>query len=126
MLIIEAFLTSIKMSDLKTKKKYPSDITREQFEEVREILESARKKTKPRTYDLYDIYNAVNYVLKTGCQWEALPSDYPPYKSVHSYFMIWNEVPKHGESALQRALKKNGFRRSKQPGTILYDHLFDS
>jgi hypothetical protein len=34
--------------------KYPSDITREQFEAVRPLLESARKKTKPREHDLYD------------------------------------------------------------------------
>jgi transposase len=68
----------------------------------------------------------VNYVLKTGCQWEALPSEYPGYKSVHRYFMIWSKVPKKGKSVLRRALKKNGFRRSNQGGAVIYDHLFDS
>lgn len=107
------------------KKIYPSDLSREQFEKVRELLESAMHKTKPRKYDLYDIFNAVNYVLKTGCQWAALPSDYPNYKSVHRYFMIWSREPKNGDSILLQALKKNGFRRSSQPGTIIYEHLFD-
>ena len=114
------------MKGVKSDKRYPSDITREQFEAVREILESAMKKTKPRKYDLYDIYNGINYVLKTGCQWSALPKDYPDYRSVHRYFMIWSQEPKNGKSILQQALKKNGFRRSKQPGTILYNDLFDS
>lgn len=36
------------------KKKYPSDISREQFEQIRPLLESMRKKTKPRMVDLYD------------------------------------------------------------------------
>lgn len=108
-----------------TEKKYPSDLTREQFENVRELLESSIKKTKPRKYDLYDIFNGMNYVLKTGCQWAALPKDYPHYKSVHRYFRIWSTEPEKGESILKQALKKNGFRRSNQPGTILYDHLFD-
>jgi hypothetical protein len=32
--------------------KYPSDISREEFELVRGLLESARKTTKPRKVDL--------------------------------------------------------------------------
>jgi len=51
--------------------RYPSEISREQFELVRPLLESAKKKTKPRKYDLYDVFNAVLYVLKSdvsgGC-----------------------------------------------------------
>ena len=40
---------------------YPSDITREQFEVVRYILESAKKETRPMDYDLYDVFCAVLY-----------------------------------------------------------------
>jgi transposase len=107
------------------KKIYPSDLTEEQFENIRELLESSKKTTKPRKYDLYDIFNAMIYVLKTGCQWDLLPHEYPHYKSVHSYFMTWSKVPKKGESTLMKALKKNGFRRSNQGGSFVYDHLFD-
>ncbi|MDR1931517.1 MAG: IS5/IS1182 family transposase, partial [Spirochaetales bacterium] len=35
---------------------YPSDITREEFEIIRADLESARKTTKPRKIDLYDVF----------------------------------------------------------------------
>ena len=38
------------------RKNYPSDISREQFEKIRLQLESFRKKTKPRTVDLYDVW----------------------------------------------------------------------
>ena len=38
------------------RKKYPSDITREQFERIRPLLEQARKRTKPRTVDLYEVF----------------------------------------------------------------------
>ncbi|MGZ8192929.1 MAG: transposase, partial [Methylobacter sp.] len=38
------------------RKTYPSDISREQFEQIRPLLESVRKKTKPRTVDLYEIF----------------------------------------------------------------------
>ena len=38
---------------------YPSDVSREQFENIRSMLESARKVTHPRTIDVYDIFCAV-------------------------------------------------------------------
>jgi transposase len=95
-------------------KKYPSDISREQFEKILPILESARKKTHPRTLDLHDVFNAVLYVLKTGCQWNALPHDYPKYRTVHSYFMKWSEEKKIQKkkqpSVLEQALKKISWR----------------
>jgi len=59
------------------RKPYPSDITREQFEVIRETLEGSRKKTHPREYDLYDIFCAVLYVLREGCRWRSLPHDFP-------------------------------------------------
>jgi transposase len=97
---------------------YPSDLTREQFEQIRPLLESARKNTKPRTLDLYDVFNALLYVLKTGCQWDALPHDYPKHKTVHSYFMQWNEQRivqrKRQPSILEQVLKKIGRTRAYQ------------
>ncbi len=41
------------------RKNYPSDISREQFEKIRPILESSRKKTRPRKLDLYDVFRTV-------------------------------------------------------------------
>ncbi len=38
---------------------YPSDITQEQFEIIRSDLENAKKKTKPRKIDLYDVFCAI-------------------------------------------------------------------
>lgn len=31
------------------------------------ILESARRRTKPRSVDLYDVFCGVLYLLKSGC-----------------------------------------------------------
>ena len=74
-----------------TRKVYPSDISREQFEKIRPTLESARKHTRPRTLDLYDVFCAVLYLLKSGCQRSMLPSDLPKRSSVHAYFTIWKQ-----------------------------------
>ena len=69
---------------------YPSDITREQFEVIRPQLDNFKKTTKPRTLDVYDVFCAVVYVLKSCCQWRMLPSDYPKWGTVYSYFRQWN------------------------------------
>ena len=91
---------------------YPSDISRAQFEEIRPLLESARKRTKPRKLDLYEVFNALLYVVKTGCQWRALPQDYPKFGTVHKYFRIWSEKRDEGASILEQVLKKTGRQRA--------------
>ena len=83
---------------------YPSDINREQFARIQPLLEGARKKTKPRKIDLYDVFCAILYILRTGCQWRALPSDFPKWGTVYSYYQIWAEDKGQG-SLLEYALK---------------------
>ncbi|MDR0275994.1 MAG: transposase, partial [Burkholderiaceae bacterium] len=68
------------------RKKYPSDITREQFEQIAPLLEGLRKKTRPPTVDLYEVLCAVLYLLKSGCQWRMLPEGFPKWRTVHAYF----------------------------------------
>ncbi len=65
---------------------YPSEITREQFELIKAELESAKKITKPRKLDLYDVFCVLLYVLKGGIQWRMLPSDFPNWQLVYFYF----------------------------------------
>lgn len=47
----------------------------------------------------------VLHLLRTGCQWRALPSDFPTWRTVHSYFAKWSELDEEGLSLLERALK---------------------
>ena len=89
------------------RKKYPSDISQMQFEKIRPLLKAARKKTRPRIIDLYEVYCAVLYVLKSGCQWRMLPRDFPKWRNVYSYFQIWNERIGEALSVIERALKKS-------------------
>jgi len=39
------------------RKAYPSDISRKQFEQIRPLLETARKQTKPRELDLDELFD---------------------------------------------------------------------
>jgi transposase len=107
------------------RKKYPSDISREAFDQIRPLLECVRKQTKPRTVDLYEVFCGVLYLLKSGCQWRMLPSDFPKWRTVHAYFAKWSEADGEGMSALERALKKSGWRGPYQTGAQTMDALLD-
>jgi transposase len=86
--------------------KYPSDITRDEFEIVRSDLEGARKATKPREIDLYDIFCGILYLIKGGIQWRMLPSDFPKYGIVRYYYDVWSKKREDGTTLLSEVLKK--------------------
>lgn len=87
---------------------YPSNVSREQFKLIEGDLTKARKQTKPREVDLYEVFCAVLYVLKSGCQWDMLPSDFPKKATVYYYFQTWTELSESGKTLLDEVLKKLG------------------
>ena len=92
---------------MKQRKPYPSDISPEQFAQIRPLLELVRKRTKPPTVDSYEVFNALLYLLKSGCQWRMLPEGFPKWNTVYSYFAKWKELDQDGISALERAMKQS-------------------
>jgi transposase len=106
------------------RKMYPSDVTREQFEKIKPFLDGACKKTKPRTIDQYDVFCALLYLLKSGCQWRMLPSDFPKWRTVHHYFTLWSsKKTKNTPSVLEEVLKKIGQRRTLEKWEKLQHEL---
>ena len=107
------------------RKSYPSDISREQFETIRPLLESARRTTKPRKIDLYDAFCGVLYVLRSGCQWAMVPSDFPKWRTVYNYWQMWSEQREDGVSLLEEILKKISWRGPREPWSQLNHHISD-
>lgn len=97
------------------KQSYPSDVSLDQFERIRPILEQARKKTRPREVDLHHVFCGVLYVLKSGCQWRMLPKDFPKWRTCYEYFRKWSESRNDQLSLLEQALKKSGWRGATEP-----------
>ena len=102
---------------------YPSNVSRALFEKIQPLLEKARKKTKPRTVDLYEVFCGVLYVLKSGCQWRMLPRDFPPWRTCYDYFQKWSERSGNAPSHLEEALKKGGGRGPEKPWAGRENHL---
>jgi len=108
------------------RKRYPSDINKEQFKKIEPMLVGARKITRPRNHDLYDIFCAVLYLLKSGCQWRMIPSDFPEWQSVYAYFRIWSYKENDEPSLLESVLKKISWRGSYQQWSEYENKLRDN
>jgi putative transposase len=102
------------------KKKYNSSLTDAQFFWIIKYLPKV-KRTRPRKYSEKEILDGILYVLVTGCQWRALPSDFPPWESVYKYFqrlVIWKEMDKI-LYVLNRRFRKLHLSRTSLPSYIL-------
>lgn len=65
---------------------YPTDLTDVQYDAILAIIGDKRK----RKYSLREIWNAISYLLKTGCHWRMLPKDFPKWQTVYYYFSRWS------------------------------------
>jgi len=72
------------------KKLYASDLTNEQWKILKPLLYPKRKGPgRPVEINLRHAVNAIFYVMRTGCQWEYLPHEYPNYNSVYYHYRKW-------------------------------------
>ena len=70
--------------------RYPSDVTDEEWELIKPQVSPAKRGGRKREVDEREIVNAIMYVLSTGCQWRALPKDFPPRSTVWHYLDLWS------------------------------------
>lgn len=71
------------------RKKYPSDLTDDQWNELAPLLPGATPGGRPRTVDLREVIAGILYVLRSGCPWRMVPHDLPPWGTVYRYFRRW-------------------------------------
>lgn len=64
---------------------YVTDLTDSQWQIIEKFFDSARK----RRHDLRSIWNAIQYILKSGCQWRMLPQGFAPWQTVYYYYRKW-------------------------------------
>jgi len=70
--------------------RYDSDMTDAEWALVAPLIPPAKRGGRKREVDVREVLNAIFYVLWTGCQWKALPKDFPPKSTVHWYLMLWD------------------------------------
>ena len=66
--------------------RYSSDCTDGEWDIVSPFLERMHKVGRPRKHSDRSIWNAIQYIASTGCQWDQLPKDFAPFTTVQYHF----------------------------------------
>lgn len=74
------------------RKTYKSDLTDTEWKLIQPHIPVAKRGGRPRKANKREVLNAIFYVLKTGCQWDLLPHDFPPKGTVYHYFNTWRKT----------------------------------
>ena len=97
------------------RKRYPSDLTDEQWALLESLLPRAHRRGQPRKHNLREVLNALFYHAREGGTRRALPHDFPPWKTVYNYFQWWS-----GDGTWQRlldTLREQVRRKARRPPT---------
>jgi putative transposase len=101
---------------------YPSDLTDAQWELVAPFIPPAKHGGRPRTTDMREVLNAILYLLRTGCQWDALPHDFPSKSTVFEYFSQWKKdnLLETINDALRQRVRQEA-NRDPEPSRVIID-----
>jgi transposase len=68
---------------------YPSDLTDKEWAVIEPLLPALKDGGRHFKWSRRELLDGILYVLRTGCQWRALPHDLPPWKTVYGTFRAW-------------------------------------
>jgi transposase len=107
---------------IETRKSYPSDVADAEWEFVLPYLTLMREDAPQREYPLRDVFNAVRYVVRTGCQWRFLPHDFPPWTVVYQQARRWMQAGVLEAIAHDlRIILRLVLEREPQPSAVILD-----
>ena len=105
------------ISQKHTAMRYSTNLTDSQWR----ILEKELNDNRKRKHSLREIWNALFYLSKTGCQWRMLPHDFPKWQLVYYYFRKWvsiDSIEEFHDSILRKVRKKKGKTSSPSMGLV--------
>ena len=107
---------------MNTRKSYPSDVSDEEWAFVVPYLTLLPLDAEQRVHDLREVFNALRYLVRTGCSWRYLPNDLPPWAAVYQQSQRWItagcfEAIVHDLRALLRLARG----RNSEPSAAIFD-----
>jgi transposase len=105
-----------------TRKSYPSDVSDAEWEFLLPYLTLMREDVPQRAHDMREVFNAIRYVVKTGCQWRMLPHDLPEWTVAYQQVRRWMQAGvfeqiAHDLRVILRLVKE----RDPQPSAAILD-----
>lgn len=71
------------------RKPYPTDISDEEWEFVAPYLILLSEDAAQRRHDLWEIFNALRWIVRAGAPWRMLPTNFPPWSAVYQQTRRW-------------------------------------
>src|SRR5438874_6690402 len=104
------------------RKAYGSDVTDAEWTFLLPYLCLMRQDAPQRGHPLRELFNALRYLVKTGCTWRFLPHDFPPWAAVYQQARRWLdhgvfEQIAHDLRAIVRVLAE----RRPDPSAVIFD-----
>lgn len=108
---------------------YPTDVSDEEWDLLKpELCAAGQQRRRGRVASEASVracFNALRYVLKTGCHWRMLPKEYPPRSTVHDALSRWTKSGLHErlnrkqtaqrrEQVKKRAAQRGGHRQPER------------
>ncbi len=80
---------------------YTSDVSDAEWDFCRPYLVLMKEDAPQRDCSLREVFNALRYIVRCGCQWRMMPHDLPPWQNVYQQARRWMkaccfEVMAHG------------------------------
>lgn len=66
--------------------RYASDCTDTEWALIEPFMPRPSKVGRPRKTCMRSVWDAIQYIATTGCQWALLPKEFPPFTTVQYYF----------------------------------------
>src|ERR1700722_1150534 len=101
--------------------RYASDTKAEEWILLSRLLPKRPRTGRPPVWSLRIIMDAILYILATGCQWRALPKDFPPFTTVQHYFYDWRDCNvwrRINRVLVERTRRAEGRKRTPSAGII--------
>ncbi len=70
---------------------YPSDLTDAEWQMLKVRVPIETEFGRPRKIDLRKVWDAIFYLVRSGCSWRMLPHDFPKWETVYYYFSKWKK-----------------------------------
>jgi putative transposase len=104
------------------RKTYRTDLSDAEWAYIEPHIPTPKAPGRPRVHPLREIFDAILYLLRSGCAWRLLPHDFPPWKTVHHYFRTWriDGTWERMHTALREHLRIR-MKREPQPSAGIVD-----
>ena len=103
-------------------RKYPTDLSDEEWAVLAPLIPPARPGGRPRTTDMREVLNAIFYLLRSGGAWRLLPREFPAWPTVYDYFRQWRDAGVWEQiHTMLRTRMRQALGRCPEPSAAIID-----